>query len=185
MVGQKCKKLKALNLGRKRRGHLITDHSVCAVALNNPNLTTVGVAGCYITDRSLWQLTLSCGKRLERLSLNNCPYISDQSIPVILHHNLLKRLTVLEIRFNTRITNFEPIIAYKRRQAARGLNVLVETCEELFVRMKEQEKHMDRLILERVVQDISEWANGKDDDLAHADLLLARSGRERRTISIS
>lgn len=185
MVGQKCKKLKALNLGRKRRGHLITDHSVCAVALNNPNLTTVGVAGCYITDRSFWQLTLSCGKRLERLSLNNCPYISDQSIPVILHHNLLKRLTVLEIRFNTRITNFEPIIAYKRRQAARGLNVLVETCEELFVRMKEQEKHMDRLILERVVQDISEWANGKDDDLAHADLLLARSGRERRTISIS
>lgn len=179
-IGQTCKKLTTLNLGRKRRGHLITDHSVCAVAVNNPNLTTVGVAGCYITDRSIWQLTLTCGKRLERLSLNNCPYVSDQSIPVVLHHNLLKCLTVLEIRFVNRITNFEPIIAYKRRQAARGLIVLVETCEELFMRMRDQAKTMDRMILERVVRDISEWANGKDEDMAVADLLRTRSVRSAR-----
>ncbi|QWU88502.1 hypothetical protein CA3LBN_002810 [Candidozyma haemuli] len=174
-IGQKCKNLTTLNLGRKKRGHLITDHSVCAVAVNNPRLTTVGVAGCYITDRSIWQLTLTCGKRLQRLSLNNCPYVSDQSVPVVLHHNLLQNLTVLEIRFVSRITNFEPIIAYKRRQAARGVNVLVETCEELFVRMRDQAKNMDRVISERVVRDISEWANGKDDDMAAADLLRTRS----------
>lgn len=174
-IGQSCKKLTTLNLGRKKRGHLITDHSVCAVAVNNPNLTTVGVAGCYITDRSIWQLTLTCGNRLQRLSLNNCPYVSDQLVPVVLHHNLLQNLTVLEIRFVHRITNFEPIIAYKRRLAARGLNVLVETCEELFVRMREQEKTMDRVILERVVRDISDWANGKDEDMAAADLLRTRS----------
>lgn len=174
-IGQKCKNLTTLNLGRKKRGHLITDHSVCAVAVNNPRLTTVGVAGCYITDRSIWQLTLTCGKRLQRLSLNNCPYVSDQLVPVVLHHNLLQNLTVLEIRFVSRITNFEPIIAYKRRQAARGVNVLVETCEELFVRMRDQAKNMDRVILERVVRDISEWANGKDDDMAAADLLRTRS----------
>lgn len=173
-VASKCKKLTSVNLGRKKKGHLITDHSVCALVGNNPNLHTVGLAGCYVTDRLIWELAMSCGRTVERLLLNSCPYITNQLVPVVLHHNLLPRLTVLEVRFISKLTNMEPLITFQRRQSARGVFVLVETCEELLVRMRECEQRMDSRILERIFQDISEWANAKDDDTPHGDLILSR-----------
>lgn len=175
-IGSACTKLVNVNLGRKKRGHLITDHSVSALATNNPRLTSVGLAGCYITDRSIWELAMNCGSSLERLSLNNCPYISNQSVPTILHHNLLPQLLVLEIRYVLKITNVEPIITFRRRQNARGISMLLETCEALLIRMKEHELRMDSAISERIFHDISEWANAKDDDdEAYAALLTSRT----------
>lgn len=174
-IGTGCTKLTLVNLGRKKKGHLITDHSVSALVCNNRQLQTAGLAGCYITDRSVWQLALKCGAKLQRLSLNNCPHVTDQSIPMVFQYNLFQALSVLELRFVYHITNFEPIIAYQRRQAARGFYVLVETCEELLLRMKQQEARMNTVISHRIVRDIVEWANGKDED----DVSYARFMNER------
>lgn len=163
-VATACTQLTTVNLGRKKRGHLITDHSVSVLACNNRNLTTVGLAGCYITDRSIWELAMNCGFALERLSLNNCPYISNQSLPLVLHHNLLPNLAVLEMRYLLRITNLDPIVTFRRQQAAKGICMLLEMCDELLARWRLAEAHMDTFISEHIFDDISEWVNSKDDD---------------------
>lgn len=175
-IGTSCTKLTLINLGRKKKGHLITDQSVSALACNNRQLQTAGLAGCYITDHTIWQLALKCGARLQRLSLNNCPYVTDQSIPLAMQHNLFQVLNVLELRFVTNITNFKPIITYKRRQAARGIYVLVETCEELLLRMRQQEARMNNIISQQVVRDIVEWVNEKDEDDASYARFLSERG---------
>ncbi|GEQ66845.1 hypothetical protein JCM33374_g508 [Metschnikowia sp. JCM 33374] len=175
-IGTKCRKLRSINIGRKRKGHLITDHSVSVLAANNPNLDTVGLAGCHVTDRTIWQLAMSCGKHIERLSLNNCLNLTDQSVPVVLSHNLMPKLSVLEIRFIENITNFDSIVTFKRRQNARGLSVLIETCEKLLYRLKASEKKMDTRIARRIFQDISEWANKDDEDTSYEEFIRARGG---------
>lgn len=170
-----CSQLVTINLGRKKQGHLITDHSVSTLVCNNKRLQTVGLAGCYITDRTIWELAINCGHTLERLSLNNCPYITNQSLPVILHHNLLPHLSVLEIRFLLKITNFDPVVVFQRRQSSKGICMLIEMCEELMMRLKECERRMDSHISEVIFQDISDWANTKDEeDLSYQELVRSR-----------
>lgn len=171
-----CVQLVSVNLGRKKRGHLITDHSISTLVCNNRKLQTVGLAGCYITDKSLWELAMNCGGSVERLSLNNCPYISNQLLPVILHHDLMPKLSVLEIRFATKITNFDPIVTFRRKQNSKGICMLVEMCEDLLVRLRECEMRMDNQISESIFEDISEWANAKDEeDQSYQQLLSARA----------
>lgn len=174
-VGSRCRKLRSINLGRKRKGNLITDHSVSKLVSNNPHLHTIGLAGCHITDRSIWQIAMSCGKYLERLSLNNCMNLTDQSLPVVLGHNLMPRLSVLEIRFIENLTNFELIVNFRRRQNAKGIIILIEACELLLRRLKACEKKMDNQISQIIFQDISEWANKEDDeDISYEDFIRAR-----------
>lgn len=171
-----CTQLVSVNLGRKKRGHLITDHSISTLVCNNRKLQTVGLAGCYITDKSLWELAMNCGGSVERLSLNNCPYITNQLLPVILHHDLMPKLSVLEIRFVTKITNFDPIVTFRRKQNSKGICMLVEMCEDLLVRLRECEMRMDNQISESIFEDISEWANAKDEeDQPYQQLLSARA----------
>lgn len=163
-IASSCRRLVSVNLGRKRKGHLITDHSTAVLFARNPRLETVGLAGCHVSDRSLWELALHAGSSVQRLSLNNCPHITDRSLPVILHHNLMRNLSVLEIRFLAGVTNVAPIVTFKRSQHARGVFLLVETCEELLARMQECERSMDTVLSKRIYQDISDWANASDDD---------------------
>ncbi|KAM9913292.1 hypothetical protein OXX69_001734 [Metschnikowia pulcherrima] len=185
-IATRCHKLRSINIGRKRKGHLITDHSVSMLAKNNPYLHTIGLAGCHITDRTIWQLAMSCGKRIERLSLNNCLFVTDQSIPIVLSHNLMPILSVLEIRFIEKLTKFDPIVTFRRRQNARGINVLIETCEVLLQRLKSCEKRMDQKISQRIFCDISEWANNSaDEDLSHEELLRTRRMGARKNPIIS
>lgn len=174
-IARSCTQITSINLGRKKRGHLITDHSVSTLVCNNKRLETVGLAGCYITDRTIWELAMNCGFSLERLSLNNCPYVTNQSLPVILQHNLLPNLSVLEIRFVVKITNFDPIVTFRRKQNSKGICMLIEMCEELLVRMRECEIRMDNYISESIFQDISDWANAKDEeDVSFQTLISAR-----------
>lgn len=169
-AGKHCHQLESINLGRKNKGHLITDSSVSGLIKNNPNLNTVGLAGCHITDKTLWDLTSYCNYTIERLSFNNCPHISNQSIPLILHAKYLPQLNVLEIRF-TNIDNLKPIIEFKRRQEFHGVPVLVELCEQLSLRMRQQEMELDKAISERIFEDIQLWANEDDGDLCYRELL--------------
>lgn len=168
-IGSKCFHLTNINFGRKSKGHLITDSSISKLIHNNPYLSTVGLAGCHITDKSIWDLAINCSNSLQRLSLNNCPYILDQSIPMILGRSIptqmyyFPNLSVLELKFNLQITNWRPIIEFKRRQEYRGISILLEVCDTLSTRIRQQELDMDKIISQRIFKDILSWANNDDD----------------------
>ncbi len=174
-VGKHCRNLRSINLGRKKRGHLITDCSLSHLVRNNPNLNTIGLAGCDVTDKVIWDIAIHCNLAVERLSLNNCRQLTNQSIPIILHSNYLPNLSVLELRFVDQLTNFLPIIEFKRRQEFKGISILIEVCEELCNKMKMQEVEMDRSISKRIFQDILDYVNDtNDDDASHASLVNQR-----------
>lgn len=174
-IAKNCKKLTNINLGRKNKGHLITDSSICLLIRNNPQLNTVGLAGCHISDKSLWDLAVHTSNHLQRLSVNNCPNITNQSIPLILHSNYFTNISVLELRFAYQITNFRPIIEFKRRQEFKGISILIEVCEHLCLLMRKQELEMDKVISQRIFKDILDWANDKDDgDLPYQNFLDSR-----------
>ncbi|CAK7915347.1 antagonist of mitotic exit network protein 1 [[Candida] anglica] len=174
-IGKYCKRLTSVNFGRKKKGHLITDNSLSLLVRNNPNLNTIGLAGCNITDKVLWEIAIVCNRSVERLSLNNCTQITNQSIPLILHSNYFPNLSVLELRFVDQLTNFMPIIEFKRRQELRGITTLIEVCEVLCTKMQEQEREMDRAISKRIFRDILDWVNDTDDDVSHHSLISARN----------
>lgn len=165
-----CTQLHTINVGRKNRGHLVTDAGVCELVRNNPNLTTVGLAGCHVTDRLVWQLAASCNNTLARLLLNNCPYITDALAPAALANGCFPNLLVLELRFTPQITCWRPVIEFRRRQELRGISVLVEVCEPHMRRMREQELAMDREISQRIFDDIGLWVNSCDDDRSWQEL---------------
>ena len=176
-IAKNTSKLTTINLGRKQKGFLITDHGVTKLISNNTNLHTVGLAGCHITDNIVWELAIRCSNSLQRLSLNNCPMILNQSIPSILGSgtNYFHKLSVLELRFNLQLQYWQPIIEFKRRQENRGISLLIEVCETLMLRVRQQEMEMDKLILQRIFRDIRDWANDTNDgDVLHEDLLRTR-----------
>ncbi|CUM63437.1 uncharacterized protein PRCAT00001012001 [Priceomyces carsonii] len=174
-IAKNCNKLKYINFGRKSRGHLVTDNSLMMITSNNKNLETVGLAGCHVSDRVIWNLAINCNATLQRLSLNNCSQLTNQSIPSILQNNLLVNLSVLEIRYVNKITNFAPLIQFKRRQEYRGISILIEACEELCLMMREQELEMDQKISRRIFTDIIDWVNKTEDgDMPHEQLLQSR-----------
>ncbi|ODV78112.1 RNI-like protein, partial [Suhomyces tanzawaensis NRRL Y-17324] len=181
-IAKNCRKLTNINFGRKQRGHLITDSSLSILISNNRGLVTVGLAGCHVSDRAVWDLAVHCSGSLQRLSLNNCPYITNQSIPLILTRpninyptSYFQNLSVLELRFDVQITNWQPIIEFKRRQEYRGISILIEVCETLMVRMRQHELEMDRAISQRIFRDILDWVNDANDgDLLYHQLLESR-----------
>lgn len=174
-IATNCSNLSRINLGRKKRGHLITDNSVATLVRNNPQLETVGLAGCAISDVSIWELAVSCGSNLKRLSVNGCQLLSDDSISQILSHDLVPKLSVLEIRDVPRITDFALIVNFKRHQALKGILVWIETSDFAASQIKECERVIDLRISKLIHQDISEWINGKDEDLLYSDFLMMRA----------
>lgn len=176
-LAKSCSQLTSVNFGRKSKGHLVTDHSLAPLFRHNPRLSTVGLAGCHVSDHSLWELAATCGHSLKRLSLNNCPGITNHSLPLILHNDMLKQLSVLEVRFLIRLTNIMPLVTFKRRQMSRGICVLIETCEVTLARIKQCESEIDAVFPPAIIRDIFEYVNTKDDDgdALHHDLILARA----------
>ncbi|CAH2352413.1 antagonist of mitotic exit network protein 1 [[Candida] railenensis] len=175
-IGKYCRNLKVINFGRKKRGHLITDNSLSNLVKNNPKLNTIGLAGCHVSDKVIWDIAIHCNQAVERLSLNNCALITNQSIPLILHSNYLPNLSVLELRFVEQLTNFKPIIEFKRRQQFKGISILIEVCEDLCAKMRQQEIDMDKVLSKRIFKDILEYVNdsNNDDDVSHVHFINER-----------
>lgn len=173
-IGKNCTRLTTINLGRKNKGNLITDHSLSKLILNNRQLSTVGLAGCHITDKTIWDLAIHTLAHLQRLSLNNCPFITNHLIPLILSRRnnfFFNHLLVLELRFNNQLTDLIPIIQFKRRQNSKGTPLLVEVCEPLMMRLRQLELEMDKMISKRIFKDILDWVNEEDGDELYLDLL--------------
>lgn len=164
-IARNCSHLHVLNLGRKHKGHLITDSSIGVVARHCRSLHTLGVAGCDITDKLVWELAAHRSDRLQRLSLNNCRLITDNSVPLILsrpHPSLFQHLAVLELG-NTSLSNWRPVIEFRRRQEYKGIAMVVEMCERLRNHYHDQEMEMDKVISQRMFSDILHWANDPND----------------------
>lgn len=176
-IASKCTELTNVNFGRKNKGNLITDTSINKLIKNNCQLNTVGLAGCYITDRTIWDLAIYCNESLNRLSLNNCQFITNQSIPIILSsHFYWNNLSVLELRFVPQLSQFQSLIEFKRRQEYKGISILIELCETLMIRWRQEELEMDKIISEQIFQDILAWVNESDDeDGSYQALLQLRS----------
>ncbi|KAI0463050.1 hypothetical protein LJB42_003065 [Komagataella kurtzmanii] len=173
-IAHSCLNLETLNVGRHSRGELITDASIGPV-VRNTKITTLGVAGCNITDRSLWQLCLNRGSQVKRLSLNNCRMLTDNSLCKILHHDYFPNLTVLEIRNCLSLSNLRPVVLFKKRQIKKGIPVLVEGCEVIDHRLREQELQIDLEVSRKIISDISGWINeSADDDNDFQQLLRSR-----------
>lgn len=172
-LSNNCVNLKMINLGRKNRGHFITDTSISKIIDNNRNLNTIGLAGCYITDKILWELAYKL-PNLSRLSLNNCPHVSNNSISHIFSNpRFFTKLSVLELRFNLQLTDLKSLIEFKRRQSYHyNIILLLELCENLMFKLRQQELEMDKLISEKIFQDISDWANDYNDgDLLYQEII--------------
>lgn len=158
-----CSKLLSFNLGRKKRGYLITDHGVSSLVRNNKRLHTIGLAGCHITDCTIWELAFNAGKTLKMLSLNDCPYITNESLPVILDYDLLPNLTVLEIRHLLRITHLDSLITFQRTQESIGNYVCIGMCPELMARWEEcKQKRESDAITEMSSQEIFCWLSNDE-----------------------
>lgn len=121
--------LKLFNCGRHKKGELISDVSIGQLIQYCPNLKTIGLAGCGITDWSIWELALNCSS-LERLSLNNCWKLTDVGVCRALHARFFDKLNVLEVR-NLRLNQVGDLVAWKKRKADNGEPILIEACERI------------------------------------------------------
>ena len=88
-----CRNLTFINFGRKPissgngngggngggSGRYITDNSMIKLINNNRKLLTIGLAGCHITDKCVWEIANKL-PNISRLSLNNCPKLTNSGI---------------------------------------------------------------------------------------------------------
>ncbi|KAI5951810.1 AMN1 [Candida jiufengensis] len=158
------KNLVHVNVGRKNKNHLITDQSIHYLITNNPNLDTLGLAGTYISDKSLWEISQNL-PNLKRLSLNNCLNLTNFGISSIFADvKILPNLQVLELCLNYQILDLTQLIKFKNYKNFNNFNqssecFLMELCEELMVRYRDQELQMDKVISNNILQDISFFIN--------------------------
>lgn len=162
-VARNCPQLKMLNVGRTQRGELITYSSIKHIA-KKTRIETLGLAGCHVDDRAMWALALYRGPFIQRLSLNNCLMLTNESVPKILRY--MRSLTVLELRGCVQITDVRPIVQFKRYRELQGHPPLIEGCEVFDLRMRETEWIMEIEISRQVAQDCMEWINQPDNDIA-------------------
>lgn len=157
----RCNKLTSLNLGRHAQSSKVTDLTLAAVS-RYTKIETLGLAGCAISDRGLWELALHCSNSIMRLSLNGCTRLTNESLPRILAQGLLPHLSVLEIRHLLDITNFKPLVQFQRLKYQMGQCVLIEGCEVLEYRMRTEEWRQDMRNSAKVLNDLKQWCEDAD-----------------------
>ncbi|ODQ65438.1 RNI-like protein, partial [Nadsonia fulvescens var. elongata DSM 6958] len=161
-IARTCLKLKTLNVGQtlnSRSG--ITHNSIKEIA-RYTSVTTLGVSGCAITDQTVWEIALYRGKNLERLSLNNCKLLTNESIPRILGY--VPNLSVLEMRGCVNITNMRPVLEFKRFQLALGRTPLIEGCVVIKRRLQEMDWALTMEVSRDVLSHCIEWIYKADYD---------------------
>jgi len=161
-VAQSCPHLETLNVGRHMKGDLVSDYSICPV-IRKCQIRTLGVAGCGISDRTIWELGLLRGDQLERLSINHCTKLRDVGICQALRRDIFKRMSVLEIH-GVKLNDYRAIVEFKKRQLKRNIAVLIETSEQLEAKLRDTELQMDLEISNRIFCDIVDWLNEDEDE---------------------
>lgn len=156
LIAKYCPQLELLNVGRTQGGEYITYKGIKHLA-RQTKLATLGIAGCHVDDRAVWELALNRGPKLERLSFNNCALLSDFGIPKALGY--MPNLTVLEIRGCVHITNMKPLVLFKSYRERQGQPPLIEGCEVIERRLQEATNQLHRERNNRIFNDLECWAN--------------------------
>ena len=159
IVAKRCPQLRMLNVGRNGHGELITYKGIKHIA-RQTQISTLGVAGCYIDDRAIWELALSRGSKIQRLSLNNCYLLTDASVPRVLGY--MPNLNVLEIRGCTNITHMRPLALYRAYREKHGQVPLIECCEVIERRLQVAIMRLQRETSVRVLTDLTTFINEND-----------------------
>ncbi|TID21067.1 hypothetical protein CANINC_003527 [Pichia inconspicua] len=128
-VAKNCPYLQLFNCGRHKRGDLISDVSIGNLIQSCQDLKTVGLAGCGISDWSIWELALNC-ESLQRLSVNNCWKLTDVGLCRAMRAGFFENLTVLEIR-NLKLNQIGDLVLWKNKKKLDGKIVLIEACERI------------------------------------------------------
>lgn len=166
IIAHYCPNLNMLNVGRTRHGNRITNKGIRSIA-RHTKITTLGVAGCHITDSTVWELAIHRGRYLERLSFNNCQLLTNNSIPRILGY-MTRSLSVLELKNCPLITEMTPLVLFKKyRQSKYGFTPLIEGCDEFERRMKKADHAIELEISKQIFQNTLEWIYSPDDDVTY------------------
>lgn len=172
-LSKNCPKLEILNCGRHKRGEFITDISIGLIVKNCP-IKTIGLAGCGISDWTIWEIAINCGLNLERLSINNCWKLTDLGICKVLKAELIENLKVLEIR-NLNLQDLNEIVRFKKRCKFNNFKTLIEGCERIDNLMIETENRINLKLREKLLFDLNQWVNNNDDlradDMAYTRFL--------------
>lgn len=156
VIARYCPQLETINVGRNFSGHRITYKSVKHLA-RLTQIKTLGLAGCDIDDRAVWELALYRSGRVERLSLNNCRLLTNDGLPRALGY--LPNLKVLEIRGCPQITNMRPIGLLKLYNERNGKYILIEGCEVTEYHIQLEIGRLRKEAHNKLCQNLTEWAN--------------------------
>ncbi|CAI4273285.1 BFH_collapsed_G0003430.mRNA.1.CDS.1 [Saccharomyces cerevisiae] len=161
-IALNCPKLKTFNIGRHRRGNLIT--SVSLVALGKyTQVETVGFAGCDVDDAGIWDFARLNGKNVERLSLNSCRLLTDYSLPILFALNSFPNLAVLEIRNLDKITDVRHFVKYNLWKKSLDAPILIEACERITKLIDQEENRVKRINSLVALKDMTAWVNADDE----------------------
>lgn len=160
VIARYCPNLQLINVGRTVGGERITYKAIKHLA-RLTHVSTLGLAGCDIDDRAVWELALNRGPRLERLSLNNCRLLTDAGLPRVLGY--MPNLTVLEIRGCHQITNMRPIALLKLYNEHKGRFSLIEGCEVTERCIQVAVARLRHEMKNRRLADLAEWVNRPND----------------------
>ncbi|AJQ09724.1 ASG_G0003650.mRNA.1.CDS.1 [Saccharomyces cerevisiae] len=161
-IALNCPKLKTFNIGRHRRGNLIT--SVSLVALGKyTQVETVGFAGCDVDDAGIWEFARLNGKNVERLSLNSCRLLTDYSLPILFALNSFPNLAVLEIRNLDKITDVRHFVKYNLWKKSLDAPILIEACERITKLIDQEENRVKRINSLVALKDMTAWVNADDE----------------------
>ncbi|CAI6501059.1 AAB_G0003710.mRNA.1.CDS.1 [Saccharomyces cerevisiae] len=161
-IALNCPKLKTFNIGRHRRGNLIT--SVSLVALGKyTQVETVGFAGCDVDDAGIWEFARLNGKNVERLSLNFCRLLTDYSLPILFALNSFPNLAVLEIRNLDKITDVRHFVKYNLWKKSLDAPILIEACERITKLIDQEENRVKRINSLVALKDMTAWVNADDE----------------------
>ncbi|AJQ00925.1 Amn1p [Saccharomyces cerevisiae YJM248] len=161
-IALNCPKLKTFNIGRHRRGNLIT--SVSLVALGKyTQVETVGFAGCDVDDAGIWEFARLNGKNVERLSLNSCRLLTDYSLPILFALNSFPNLAVLEIRNLDKITDVRHFVKYNLWKKSLDAPILIEACERIMKLIDQEENRVKRINSLVALKDMTAWVNADDE----------------------
>ncbi|AJP95913.1 Amn1p [Saccharomyces cerevisiae YJM1133] len=161
-IALNCPKLRTFNIGRHRRGNLIT--SVSLVALGKyTQVETVGFAGCDVDDAGIWEFARLNGKNVERLSLNSCRLLTDYSLPILFALNSFPNLAVLEIRNLDKITDVRHFVKYNLWKKSLDAPILIEACERITKLIDQEENRVKRINSLVALKDMTAWVNADDE----------------------
>ncbi|CAI5756830.1 unnamed protein product [Candida verbasci] len=174
-ISKHLKNLKIINFGRKNKGHLISDASIIKLINCCKGLNTIGLAGCNVTDKTVFEIAIKLPD-IERLSLNNCPRLTDHCLSIFTNPNTIHcflKLKVLEFRYNSQLDNLQHLIEFKKRQEYKNkIYLLIELCEDLMAKYRAQEQELDNIISMKIFNDIMVYINDDNDgDSNYIDLL--------------